>query len=319
MAAEMKATCEAYHEKGLAALEAVQDFEASVCRGRDGAREEAQFRRSFGTLRRATKSRPPPAAPTEGRSVTSQPAPNLASLYPELGQDGTLQTTLQKAVHQAGYRVDVLPERAPGWKRTGARADTDSRTTTAHLGIQDRCFIMNFWERGVAMAKGTTTTLNDAATATGVWQSGATLEDLQSACPFVHYGPLAKAHERGDAVETMWTIYRQTTASYVDHDLIEACYAQPQLRALFPFHSHRSLNFSRCTGFPYTHDVPVITPVDGRYRVTWWKTRSPQGPADIGETDNPRDAVALAVAHLPPQSGPAVAGTANDLDKSDST
>ncbi|MGW5276230.1 DUF6193 family natural product biosynthesis protein [Streptomyces sp. NPDC004044] len=178
---------------------------------------------------------------------------------------------------------------------------------------------MNFWERGVAMAKGTTTTLNEAATATGVWQSGATLEDLQSACSFVHYGPLAEAHERGDAVETMWTIYRQTTASHVDHDLIEACYAQPQLRVLFPFHSHRSLNFSRCTGFPYTHDVPVITPVDGRYRVTWWKTRSPQGPADIGEADNPRDAVALAVAHLPPESGPAVAGTAEDLDKSDST
>lgn len=82
-----------------------------------------------------------------------------------------------------------------------------------------------------------------------------------------------------------------------------AAYAQPQLRALFPFHSHRSLNFSRCTGFPYTNDVPVVTPVDGKYRVTWWKTRSPHGPADIGETDNPRDAVALVVAHLPPECG----------------
>ncbi|WP_405976605.1 DUF6193 family natural product biosynthesis protein [Streptomyces sp. NBC_00988] len=117
----------------------------------------------------------------------------------------------------------------------------------------------------------------------------------------------------------MWTIYRQTTASHVDHDLIEASYAQPQLRALFPFHSHRSLTFSRCTGFPYTHDVPVVTPVDGRYRVTWWKTRSPQGPADIGEADNPHDAVALVVAYLPPKCGLAVADTANDLDKSDST
>ncbi|MFE9782109.1 DUF6193 family natural product biosynthesis protein [Streptomyces sp. NPDC005775] len=251
--------------------------------------------------------------------MTSQPVPDLTSLYPELGRDGTLQIALQKAVDQAGYRFDVLLERAPGWKRTGARADGDSRATSVHLGIQDRCFVMSFWEGGVAMAKGTTTSLNEAATATGDWQSGATLEDLQSACPFVHYGPLAEAHERGDAVETMWTIYRQTAASHVDQDLIEACYAQPQLRALFPFHSHRSLNFSRCTGFPYTHDVPVVTPVDGRYRVTWWETRSPQGPADIGEADNPRDAVALVVAHLSPECGPAVAGTANDLGKSNST
>ncbi|AUY53216.1 hypothetical protein EH183_34815 [Streptomyces sp. CB01881] len=46
--------------------------------------------------RGATKSRSQLAAPTEGRSVTSQPAPDLASLYPELGQDGTLQIALQK-------------------------------------------------------------------------------------------------------------------------------------------------------------------------------------------------------------------------------
>ncbi|WP_160161662.1 DUF6193 family natural product biosynthesis protein [Embleya hyalina] len=178
---------------------------------------------------------------------------------------------------------------------------------------------MSFRERGVAMAKGNTTSLEEAATAMVVWQSGADLKDLQAACPFVRYGAMAEAHERGTAVETMWTIYRQTAAGHVDHDLIEAAYAEPQLRALFPFHSHRSLNFSRCTGFPYTHDVPVITPADGKYRVTWWKTRSPQGPADIGETDNPRDAVALVLAHLPSDCGPAAAGTADDLDNSDST
>jgi len=98
----------------------------------------------------------------------------------------------------------------------------------------DRRFVMSFRERGVTMARGTTTSLNEAATATGVWQPGAVLENLRSACPFVHYGPLSEAHERGTAVETMWSIYRQTTASHVDHDLVEAAYAQPQLRALFP-------------------------------------------------------------------------------------
>jgi hypothetical protein len=64
--------------------------------------------------RGATKSRSQLAAPTERRSVTSQPAPNLARLYPELGQDGTLQIALQKAVHQAGYRFDVLPNELRG-------------------------------------------------------------------------------------------------------------------------------------------------------------------------------------------------------------
>jgi uncharacterized protein DUF6193 len=251
--------------------------------------------------------------------VTPGPDPDLAALYPELGQGGTLQVVLQQAIHQAGYGLDVLPERAPGWRRSGARADSTTRTASTLLGITDRSFIMNFWERGVLMAKGTTPSLDAAATATGVWQSGTSLEGLRSACPFVEYGPLAEAHERGDAVEAKWTIYRHTSASHVDHELIEAAYAEPRLRALFPFHSHRSLNFSRCTGFPYTHDIPVITPANGRYRVTWWTTRSPRGTAKIGEDDNPHDAVAMVVARLPNGCGPAVVGTADDFDKTDST
>ncbi|WP_406481255.1 DUF6193 family natural product biosynthesis protein [Streptomyces platensis] len=252
--------------------------------------------------------------------MTPDPATdNLACLYPELGRNGTLQSTLQTAVHQAGYGLDVLPERAPGWWRCGARVDGDSRTTNALLGIAERAFIVNFWERGVMMAKGTTTSLDAVVSAIGAWQSGATLARLRSACPFVDYSPLAEAHERGDAVEAQWTSYRHTTARHIDHELIEAAYAQPQLRALFPFHSHRTLNFSRCTGFPYTHDIPVITPANGSYRVTWWHTRSPHGPADIGEADIPDDAVALVIALLPHNCGPAVAGTAEDLDNSDST
>ncbi|WP_439681169.1 DUF6193 family natural product biosynthesis protein [Embleya sp. MST-111070] len=252
--------------------------------------------------------------------MTPDPAAdNLADLYPELGLDGTLQSILQTAVHEAGHALDVLPERAPGWWRCGARADGDRRTTTALLGIAERVFIVDFWERGVMMAKGTTASLDAVASAFGAWQSGVTLARLKSACPFVDYSPLAEAHERGDAVEAQWTSYRRTTAWHVDHELIEAAYAQPRLRALFPFHSHRTLNFSRCTGFPYTHDIAVITPANGSYRVTWWHTRSPHGPADIGEADTPGDAVALVVAHLPHNCGPAVAGTAEDLDNSDST
>ncbi|WP_107440576.1 DUF6193 family natural product biosynthesis protein [Streptomyces sp. SAT1] len=242
---------------------------------------------------------------------------DLAGIYPELGRSETLQSILQTAVHQAGHGLDVLPERAPGWWRSGARVDSDRRTTSVLLGIAERAFIVNFWERGVMMAKGTTTSLDAVVSAIGAWQSGATLARLKPACPFVDYSPLAEAHERGDAVEAQWASYRHTTARHVDHELIEAAYTQPQLRALFPFHSHRTLNFSRCTGFPHTHDIPVITPANGSYRVTWWHTRSPHGPADIGEADTPDDAVALVVAHLPHNCGPAAAGTAEDLDKTD--
>jgi hypothetical protein len=118
--------------------------------------------------------------------------------------------------------------------------------------------------------------------------------------------------------EAAWAGYRTCTAPYVDHALIEAAYADPQLRTLFPFHSHRTLNFSRCTDFPYTHDIPVITPLaSGRYRVTWWQTRSAHIPAHIGETRDPHEAVAMVVARLPAGCGPAIVGTADDVESAE--
>ncbi|MEV0623945.1 DUF6193 family natural product biosynthesis protein [Nonomuraea sp. NPDC050404] len=179
---------------------------------------------------------------------------------------------------------------------------------------EDRRFLMEFWDRGVRLAKAGTGDLPGAARATALWQGGAQLRELKAGCPFVEYCPVAEAHERGEAVEATWAIYRTASARHVDHDLIEAAYAEPRLRALFPFHSHRTLHFSRCTGFPYTHDLPVIDPrPDGTYRVVWWHDRSPDGPI-IREADTPHDAVALIIAYLPDRVGPAVVGTANDLD-----
>ncbi|WP_433178774.1 DUF6193 family natural product biosynthesis protein [Actinoallomurus sp. CA-150999] len=241
--------------------------------------------------------------------MTRQPGEHLVRLYPEIGLAGSLQAAMQTALDHAGYELTAVLTSAPGWWDCATRVGDAHRHVSVNAGSQQRWFLMEFWDRGVMMAKAKTGDLSAAAEAIGLWQAGSRLRELKAACLFVEYGPLAEAHERGDAVEAKWAIYRNTSAPHVDHDLIEAAYAQPRLRALFPFHSHRSLHFSRCTGFPYTHDIPVIGPrPDGTYRVVWWQVRSPHGPA-IGEVDNPHDAIALVIAHLPADCGSAVAGT----------
>src|SRR5204862_1498101 len=90
-------------------------------------------------------------------------------------------------------------------------------------------------------------------------------------------------------------------------DVIDAAYAAPELRRLFAYTSHASLHFSTCTGFPYSQDVPHIDPrADTGYIV-----RDPIHRELIGEADDAEQAVALLVAHLPPNLGPAMAGTAS--------
>ncbi|PXX56302.1 hypothetical protein DFR70_12043 [Nocardia tenerifensis] len=221
---------------------------------------------------------------------------------------------MQAELDHAGYALTASLTSSPGWWDCATRVGDDRRHVQTGLGSKERWFIMAFWERGVMMASGKTADLAASAGAIGLWQTGSRLRELQTTWPFVRFGELAEAYEHGDPVETKWKLYLQTQARHIDHDLIEAAYAQPRLRMLFPFTSHESLHLSRCTRFPFTHDLPGIFPLsDGTYRVI-----SPNR-VHIGHTDTPQEAVSLLIDHLPSDCGPAIDATATELDRSDST
>lgn len=240
--------------------------------------------------------------------------PDLAALYPEVALAGSLVPALRAELRRNGFDLPVLSPAASGWRHTEATVGDDHRHVSILLGIEERWFLQEFWERGVMMASGKTTELATAAGAIGLWQSGNTLRELHAAWPYVYYGELAEAYEHGDPVETKWRIYRQTRARHIDHDLIEAAYAQPRLRVLFPGTSHETLLLSRCTRPPFTRDLPAIKTLrDGRYEVAWLPN-APHGPRQIALVDSAQEATALVVTHLPEAGcGPAIDGTAQDL------
>ncbi|MBW5483994.1 hypothetical protein GPJ59_19440 [Streptomyces bambusae] len=90
--------------------------------------------------------------------------------------------------------------------------------------------------------------------------------------------------------------------------MVEAAYAQPRLRELYPSLSHGILLLSRWTGYPPDRAVPAVHPVaGGGYQITR------HGEGRLGETATAEEAYALVVAHLPERCGPAVIGTEADL------
>ncbi|WP_328546331.1 DUF6193 family natural product biosynthesis protein [Streptomyces platensis] len=122
------------------------------------------------------------------------------------------------------------------------------------------------------------------------------------------------ASQAPEAVAITWRKVRETSDELIDPAAVEAAYAHPLLRALFPLISHGSLHFSRCTAFPWTNDVPAVYPRSGGgFRVV--RMNEPVGSSrqTVGDADSAEEAVALVVAHLPPGCGPAVDGTADDL------
>ncbi|MEV7951358.1 DUF6193 family natural product biosynthesis protein [Streptomyces rubiginosohelvolus] len=87
--------------------------------------------------------------------------------------------------------------------------------------------------------------------------------------------------------------------------VIEAAYAEPRLRALFPFPSHGALTLHRNTEFPWSNDLPFIVG-DAQECIVYAPLHASERV--LGESLTPREAAALVVAHLHDDCGPAFEG-----------
>ncbi|WP_245766850.1 DUF6193 family natural product biosynthesis protein [Streptomyces colonosanans] len=103
-------------------------------------------------------------------------------------------------------------------------------------------------------------------------------------------------------VEAGWQAVR--AGGRVRAELIEAAYAEPRLWQLFPWTGMAELHFSRCTGHPWTWDIPYVQPaLGGGYWVA-----GPLRDEAVGPAATAAHAIAMVVERLPPHCGPALVG-----------
>ncbi|MFD8420884.1 DUF6193 family natural product biosynthesis protein [Streptomyces sp. NPDC059466] len=108
-------------------------------------------------------------------------------------------------------------------------------------------------------------------------------------------------------VEAGWQKVRDD--GRVRPELLEAAYAEPRLRQLFPWTGMGELHFSRCTEWPWAWDVAYIQPAtEGEYWVS-----GPLRSESVGPAATAQEAVMMVVDRLPPHCGPALAGTREEL------
>ncbi|MFI7316824.1 DUF6193 family natural product biosynthesis protein [Streptomyces venezuelae] len=108
-------------------------------------------------------------------------------------------------------------------------------------------------------------------------------------------------------VEAGWQAVRDD--GRVRAELLEAAYATPRLRQLFPWTGMGELHFSRCTEKRWTWDIPYIQPAS---EGTYWVS-GPSRSESVGPAATAQEAIALVVARLPAHCGPAFAGTPEQL------
>jgi hypothetical protein len=230
-------------------------------------------------------------------------------LYPDLIALGGLAHALQLGLREIGSALTVSELDKGINFVVYARIESGSRFSQVYIAAEERLFLFDFWARGVMLAQGRTQHLAEMARAIDRWvASSCSTADLAAAFPFVAVEQKAAAYERGEEVEERWRSYIKGIGFPELVPFVEAASRRPELRQLFPYTSLNMFCFSRCTGYPFTRDMPFVRPVEkSQYEVV-----SASGVV-LGR-GNGEEAAELVVANLPSGRGPAVPGTAEDLD-----
>jgi hypothetical protein len=231
-------------------------------------------------------------------------------LYPDLVALGGLAGALQSALRDIGSSLTISELTKSVIFVAYARVESGARFSQVYIAVEERLFLFDFWARGVMLARGQTPDLEEAARAIDRWATSNCLSaELAAAYKFVTVENGAQVYERGEEVEQRWQTHLKSINFSELVPLVQAAARRPPLRQLFPYTSLNMFCFSRTTGYPFTRDTPHVRPLtDGRYEVV-----SATGTA-LGSGDA-EQAADLVVSHLPPGCGPAVAGTAHDLER----
>lgn len=251
--------------------------------------------------------------------------------YPDIQAAGGLGPALEAEFARSNVALEVSGFGGESW----ARVAHELRFCQVSLGAEKRIIISDFWSHGFLYGHIQQADLRILAEAMATWLTqGTGLAVMIERYPFFRPNEGAAEFEAGNGVEHAWAKMDGWVARDLPRltPLVNAAERSPQLRQLLPFTSHESLHFSRSMGFPYTNDVAHAVPIgDGHYRALGPEYRIAKATHRVQATGNDyhyeyadydvlgegdaEHMIGLIVATLPVGCGPAIMGTAQDLEK----
>lgn len=232
------------------------------------------------------------------------------SFYPDLIAAGSLEAAFSNAFAALGSTLIALGFDDDVTFVTYCRVERANRFSQIYIAANERLFLCDFWRDGVCFAHASTPDIAEAARAIDSWVAAQCTLDILAGHPRVSLSKSAMAFDKGNETEERWTSYELSIAEDFPElaEFVDIASKIPKLRQLFPYTSLNRFCFSRCTGYPFTYDMPFVQPqLDGSYNV-----HGCDG-AVVGAGDA-STAVHLVIANLPPNCGPAMRGTSETID-----
>ncbi|MEU4871618.1 DUF6193 family natural product biosynthesis protein [Streptomyces sp. NPDC021608] len=236
-----------------------------------------------------------------------------AAPYADIAAVGSLAAALRAAADAHGLDVPFEASASQALLHASVPSPAPHRAAlTVRAWAAERRWSIGGHEpfQDLALVTGDTRDLVQVALAAQGWHDGTALDDIHRAAPFTRLTGRFEVPDRDPAAlaESEWRHLR-TEADDKDRPryraLVEAAYAESALRALYPFTSHGTLRFSTSTR-PRLTVVPLCLNAWGEGPYTL--SAQYMGEA-VAETTTAGEAVAAALAQLPPRLGPVTLGT----------
>lgn len=227
--------------------------------------------------------------------------------YPEIGFERAVGRLILEIIEASVRRIAISNEDQEVYSASfrGGR-----RTVSVHFACDRRLFITSFTEVGLTLAHFFTADLHEVARGVEFWLAEtATLRDVKERLPKLEASEWAYETETGRGITAQWNA--MLSAPWLKPEftaLLRAAEKRRLLRQLLPVVSiGQYLSFSRTIGYPFA-GIGACAAWGSKnfyYAMTPHHTVLKQGT--IAEV------LDIVEASVPPETGPAIYGTADDL------
>ncbi|QYC41859.1 hypothetical protein Nocox_21265 [Nonomuraea coxensis DSM 45129] len=229
--------------------------------------------------------------------------PDPAILYPDVAAHGSLAAALQAVASDQGL---VLPALAATPSDPLRHATFASVTPHRHGSYVTAWHLERSWtiwgsSHNRLMICGATKDLRELPPVIRGWAEGAGLDEIGQAAPF---DVLTGRFEVPDnnpadiiASEWQWMLKDARDADWPEYQaLIDAAYAEPTLRRLYPFTSHWALSFSSTPDYPFSPPFVWIESPRGAGGYIIREGRDDPAPVQVS---TPAEAISIAADRIP--------------------
>jgi len=182
--------------------------------------------------------------------------------YSDIEKNEGISKTLNKEFAKINSTLKVLISENPKASQTSAIVENGNKYSQVYIIEEEKIYRSDFWRDGVYLAAGKAPNITELVKAINYWLcEDVTTKLFSEKFKFIRTDEGAFAFDEGKEIEYQWDGLLQNNNFLRLKEFVSLAINDEILGNLFPFTSHYTLSFSRCTGYPYDFEgLPHIVP-----------------------------------------------------------